>query len=36
MPQRFAEGFDPETVKAMMVAFDQACDRLALKERMMR
>ena len=30
MPQRFAEGFDPEAVKAMMVAFDQACDRLGL------
>ena len=30
MPQRFAQGFDPEAVKAMMAAFDQACDRLGL------
>jgi hypothetical protein len=30
MPQRFAEGFDPEAVKAMMAAFDQACERLGL------
>jgi hypothetical protein len=31
MPQRFAEGFDPDAVKAMMAAFDQACDRLGLE-----
>jgi hypothetical protein len=32
MPQRFAEGFDPDAVKAMMAAFDQACDRLGLEK----
>lgn len=31
MPQRFAEGFDPVVVKAMMDAFDQACDRLGIE-----
>jgi len=31
MPERFAEGFDPDAVKAMMAAFDQACDRLGLE-----
>lgn len=30
MPQRFSDGFDPETVKAMMTAFDKACDALRL------
>ena len=30
MPQRFSNGFDPETVKAMMAAFDKACDVLRL------
>ena len=30
MPQRFAKGFDAEAVKAMMAAFDQACDALGL------
>ncbi|HUL07024.1 MAG TPA: hypothetical protein VLV76_11870 [Candidatus Acidoferrum sp.] len=30
MPQRFAIGFDPETVNAMMAAFDKACDALRL------
>jgi hypothetical protein len=30
MPQRYAEGFDPAAVQAMMAAFDQACDRLGL------
>jgi hypothetical protein len=30
MPERFADGFDPATVKAMMAAFDQACERLGL------
>jgi hypothetical protein len=30
MPLRFAEGFDPAAVQAMMAAFDQACDRLGL------
>jgi hypothetical protein len=31
MPQRFAKGFDPAVVKAMMDAFDQACDRLGIE-----
>jgi hypothetical protein len=31
MPERFSEGFDPAAVKAMMAAFDQACDRLGLE-----
>jgi hypothetical protein len=30
MPQRFSNGFDPEAVTAMMVAFDKACDVLGL------
>jgi hypothetical protein len=30
MPIRFANGFDPETVNAMMLAFDKACDALRL------
>jgi hypothetical protein len=30
MPIRFANGFDSEAVKAMMDAFDKACDALSL------
>jgi len=30
MPQRFADGFNPEAVKAMTMAFDAACERLGL------
>jgi hypothetical protein len=30
MPQRFSDGFAPEVVKAMMAAFDKACDALGL------
>jgi hypothetical protein len=30
MPIRFANGFDPESVKAMMDAFDKTCDALRL------
>jgi hypothetical protein len=28
MPERFAEGFDPAAVKAMMTAFDRVCEAL--------
>jgi hypothetical protein len=28
MPKRFAEGFDPEAVRAMTAAFDLACEVL--------
>jgi hypothetical protein len=28
MPERFAEGFDPAAVKAMMDAFDKVCEAL--------
>jgi len=31
MPKRFAEAFDPQAVKAMMAAFDRACDALGLE-----
>jgi len=30
MPTRFSEGFDPDVVRAMMVAFDKACAALGL------
>lgn len=30
MPGRYAEGFDPEAMKALDLAFDKACDALGL------
>ena len=33
MPKRFAESFDPDTVRAMMAAFDKACEALGLVDR---
>jgi hypothetical protein len=33
MPERFADGFDPDVVKAMMAAFDRACALLGLVDR---
>ena len=30
MPERFAAAFDPPAVKAMMAAFDKACEALGL------
>jgi len=30
MPERFAESFDPEAVRAMTAAFDKACEALGL------
>jgi hypothetical protein len=33
MPTRFPDGFDPQAVKAMMDAFDKACESLGLVDR---
>ena len=33
MPKRFADGFDPGAVQAMMTAFDRACSVLGLVDR---
>jgi hypothetical protein len=30
MPKRFAEGFDPQAVEAMMIAYDKVCNALGL------
>ena len=30
MPKRFSESFDPDSVRAMMAAFDKACEMLGL------
>ena len=33
MPKRFAEGFDPQAVEAMIDAFDKACEALGLRDK---
>jgi hypothetical protein len=33
VPKRFSESFDPDAVRAMMAAFDKACEVLGVVDR---